>query len=236
MYNFRQKILRRATLEPIQMNMYDDLTDSSAGFWNTFIKIQNPVTNLTSKTAINIEDTGMNWNEFKDLQRNPGHIRRTEGDVADPDLSYAASTGILPGQSNAQAGSSTIGSGNNQIIKRITVYHLIDWGRKYVAYEYVNPRIEEITLDDLTWESSDPNVIDITFSYDSFHIHMPTGVSEEFIRKHATTLYPISPNLDETPIPFVNTGIDAFNTGINSAVEAATEQASNIPGFGKFFD
>lgn len=227
MYNFRQKILRRSTLNPIQLNIYDEMADTSAGFWNAFIKIQNPVTNITAATAAGIEDRGMNWADIDDYTRNLGQLRRELGDTAPPHMSYSASTGILPGINNG-----VLGSGNKNIIDSITTYHIIDWGRKFVAYEYINPRIEEITFDDLTYSDSEHNMIDISFSYDTFHIYMPDNVTEEFIRTHSTPLHPINPNLGETPFPAVNSAIDKFNTGVSSAVEGITEQVNSaIPGF-----
>lgn len=187
-YNFRQKALRRAILEPVQIQLYDDLRDASHSFWTTFIRIQSPVTNLRIDPAF-IENAGMNWANAEQYQQNLGQIRSELAEQpAQAQLANSASTGVLPGEQP-----------NAQIIKSIKVYHLIDWGRKYIVYEYVNPRINEIQMDELSWENSDPNVIDVTFEYDTFYVHFPQGVTEDEINKHMPPVYPININTDEVP-------------------------------------
>jgi len=222
MYNFRQKVLRRATLEPISIQMYDDMQDVSHSFWNTFLRIQNPVTNILTQSVL-LEENGMNWyaeNATKnDLQvirsangeqsdtpptmANPARAnvdsltadeinalppeeRRRQADIffSEPrivptgdsppivTLQNSASTGVLPG--NGDKGIPPF----KQIIKSIKLHHIIDWGQKMVVYDFVNPRINEIRLDELTWESSEPSVIDVTFEYDTFQIYYPVGVDE----------------------------------------------------------
>lgn len=232
MYNFRQKVLRRAVLNPVTIKMYDDLQDSSASFWNAFLRIQSPVTSMYPTSTQNMfENYGMNWDDIEKYKENLKLVRSARGESIDNRLNYSASTGVLP---NASSGR---GIGVTQLIKEINVYHLIDWGRKYVRYEYVNPRINSINFDELTWESSDPNVIDVEFEYDTFHIHFPLGVTDDLLQNGALpNLYPITPNMDETPLDAVNTGIDKFNTGFHSAYEAVNEAAKQIPGFGNVIE
>lgn len=246
MYNFRQKVLRRATLEPISIQMYDDMQDASHSFWNTYIRIQNPVTNIRALDT-DIEEDGMGWGDVKTASRNNlKTIRSTNGEVTDilpvdknPDglfsnislesllnlakinppaaarieerqeygptgdpapiesLRYSASTGVLPSNSQNAGGIPQA----RQLIKSIKIYHVIDWGQKVVVYDYINPRINEIRLDELNWESSDPSVIDVTFEYDTFHIYFPVGVNEETVQTpKIPPAYGINVNSDEVSL------------------------------------
>lgn len=233
MYNFRQKILRRATFEPIQIQMYDDLQDASHGFWTTFLRIQNPVTNIVNNSSF-IEENGMNWEDANELQTNTlaqirsdgGEQRRYSGA-----LGNSASTGVLPGPGGI-APLVGFGTQNKQIIKSIKLYHIIDWGRKVVVYDYIHPRINEIRMDELTWDTSDPNMIDVTFEFDTFNIFFPNGINEDIVNSHLPPAYPININSDETPIEILNTGIKTFNNAVNTAVNAVKDFAANNLGIG----
>lgn len=225
MYNFRQKILRRATFEPIQIQMYDDLQDASHSFWTTFLRIQNPVTNIY--TSVFAEENGMNWEDATRLETETlGQIRSEAGepDSRSAALSNTSSTGILPGPISGAFG--------KQLIKSIKLYHIIDWGRKVVVYDYIHPRINEIRMDELTWETSDPNMIDVSFEFDTFNIFFPNGLSEDLINTHLPPAYPININDSETPIEILNTGITNFNNAVNSAVNGVQEFAANNLGIG----
>lgn len=183
-YNFRQKALRRAILNPVDIQLYDDMKDASHSFWTTFLRIQSPVTNLVIDPMF-LENAGMSWPLPNEFGQNLGQVRSELGEVnpSPGTLANSASTGVLPGNVP-----------NVQIIKSIKVYHLMDWGKKYIVYEYVNPRINEITLSELSWEESEAAVIDVSFEYDTFRIHFPKGVTEDELNKHMPPVYPINPN------------------------------------------
>jgi hypothetical protein len=212
MYNFRQKVLRRATLEPIQIQMYDDLKDASHGFWNTFIRIQNPVTNIFSAGGKLVEQNGMSW-DIEESLTNLDVIRSVDHEqpgTTSSAINNSAGTAVLPGSNQEK-----------QIIQSIQLYHLVDWGRKIIVYNFVNPRINEIRLDELSWDSSDPNIIDVTFEYDAFNIFFPRGFSEDEINKWQPGAYPININSDETPFGALNKGIKSFNNVVGKGIDTA---------------
>lgn len=226
MYNFRQKILRRATFEPIQMQMYDDLYDVSHSFWTTYLRIQSPVTGHISDLSLGdttdyLEESGMSWldpkistatgSTLEQIRSNRGErSRRTTV------LRNSASTAVLPG-----------GNQHKQIIKSIKIYHVIDWGRKMVVYNYVNPRINEVKLDELTWESSDPNVIDVTFDFDTFQMLFPNDVTEDVINNNLPPIYPINLNTTETPFGVSSKGLDKIQDLKDSTTKTLTNVAAN---------
>jgi len=254
-YNFRQKALRRATFEPVQIQMYDDLKDVSHSFWNTFMRLQNPVTNLRLDANL-LEENGMTWTR-NPANQNMSIIRSKDGEqsstppqIENPDhqdlfsksaeeiegmsseelqafraanaeprfietgepppinvLQNSSSTGVLPGQLEQK-----------QLIKELNVFHIIDWGRKVVQYKYVNPRINEIRMDELTWESSDPNLIDVTFEYDTFQILFPVAFGEDTAKDWIPPIHQISFNSDDVPVKNLVSNVTGF-------------EPSDIPGF-----
>lgn len=206
MYNFRQKVLRRATFEPIQMQMYDDLQDASHSFWTTFLRIQSPVTQLVNGDLVNLpeflENAGMDWydpNKSTTENASLAQIRSNNGERSRDTtvLANSASTAALPG-----------GHQHKQIIKSIKVYHIIDWGRKVVVYNFIHPRINEIRLDELSWESSDPNMIDVTFEYDTFQMLFPRDLDQDTIDNALPPISPINMNSVETPFGVVSKALD----------------------------
>lgn len=219
-YNFRTKVLRRATLEPIQMQMYDDLRDVSHSFWNTFIRLSNPITNLGLSEDVDREDKGMEWT-VDEITNDTGIIRSANGTL-DPPLSqtYSAGTGALPGINQRKT-----------ILKKIQIHHVLNWGRQIVTYTFSNPRITEIRLDELTWEDSAPNMVDVTFEYDAFDIAFPNAFTEEDTTSNKIPpAFPLLPQYDETPIKAVNEGFNAFNNTVNRAVDSAAKTLNNTIG------
>lgn len=238
MYNFRQKALRRATFDPIQMQMYDDLQDSSHSFWTTFLRIQSPVTGLINGDMSNLtdflENAGMDWLDPKESTADGstlGQVRSDNGEQVGSAgrrptkvLLNSASTGVLPG-----------GNQFRQIIKSIKVHHIIDWGRKVVVYNFINPRINEVRLDELTWESSDPSIIDVTFEYDTFQMLFPNALSQDSIDKHLPPISPININTDETPFGVVSKALDKVEDLKKKASNAILggPETPTFPGSGK---
>lgn len=231
MYNFHQKVLKRATFDTMSMQMYDDLYDASHSFWTTYLRIQSPVTGQVATFSVGdttdfLEESGMNWYDPK-LSTAQGstldQIRSNKGELARKTsvLRNSASTGALPG-----------GNQHKQIIKTIKVYHIIDWGRKYVVYNFINPRLTEIKLDELNWETSDPNVIDISFDYDTFQMIYPNGVTEDLINNNLPPVYPINLNTTETPLNIISKGLDVVQDLKDSAAEAISNVFGGNPGAG----
>ncbi len=208
MYNFRTRVLKRSEFQAVTMVMYDDLKDATGSWWNTYIRLMSPVTNIAEQPLIFTEEGGMDWDTIDiDLLSSGTNLRNGSGDVnianpahtgIDPlGLSYSAGTGVLPSDSE---------NGSVNIIKAIQIMHILEFGKKMVVYTYRNPKFTEIRFNELDWEQSGPSTVECTFQYDSFEISYKGEFSDESVQSiNMPPAYPIKPDG-----PIVNIGPFSF--------------------------
>jgi len=199
MYNYRTRVLKRSEFQPVTMTMYDDLKDATGSFWNTYIRLMSPITNIVERPIQHLEEAGMNWN-LSDLETATfNDMRAGQGNrFANPDgLVYSAGTGVLPTDSD-------LGSVN--IIKWIQMMHILEFGKKAIIYAYRNPKFTEIRFNDLDWEQSGPSTIDATFHYDAMEITYKGDFSDKSVDSmDLPPAYPIKPDG-----PIINAGPFSF--------------------------
>jgi hypothetical protein len=209
MYNFRTRVLKRSEFQPVNMTMYDDLKDATGSWWNTYIRLMSPITNIAEKTPAEHEEAGMDWDVGTIDSLIQTNLRRGDGDVTKATgtstgttpigVDYSAGTGVLP--SNPFTG-----AGNIDILQSIQIIHILEFGKKMVLYTYRNPKFTEIKFNDLDWEQNGPSVLDTTFHYDSFEISYKGNFSEESVTSiDMPPAYPIKPDG-----PIVNLGPFSF--------------------------
>lgn len=201
MYNYRTRVLKRSEFQPASMTMYDDLKDATGSWWNTYIRLMSPITNIVERRfASNYEESGMDWDldQYNDLLKTDLRASNIEGiGVSPPALDYAAGTGVLP---------SSLDSGNVQILRAVQIMHILEFGKKAVIYTYRNPRFTEIRFNDLDWEQSGPSTVEASFNYDSFEISYKGNFTEESVNSlNMPPAYPIKPDG-----PVVNAGPFSF--------------------------
>jgi hypothetical protein len=72
-------------------------------------------------------------------------------------------------------------------IKSLRVNHILDYKGKKVMYDFLNPKIQNVILDELDMTQSDVNTITFTFTYDSYHVTQesggPEGIDEIYINQ-----------------------------------------------------
>lgn len=156
MYNFRTKVIKKATYQPIDMRFYDDDYNQAMLFYNAYLKSISPVANMDfegtkASRSGSYEDSGMNFDNLNADQRvQPASISTHP---------YSASIGPL-------ADSTT-----KTILNRIAIYHVYRQGRLMNIYNFYNPRIEKLGLDDLDMaDNGGGNEVSINFSYDSMYL------------------------------------------------------------------
>lgn len=207
MYNYRTRVLRRSEFQPVNMIMYDDLKDATGSWWNTYIRLMSPITNIAEKTPAEREELGMGWDVGTINTLPQQNIRQGNGDITaasgsstgidPPGLTYSAGTAVLP---------STLDTGNIDILQSIQIMHILEFGKKMVLYTYRNPKFTEIQFDELNWEQSGPSLLNTTFQYDSFEISYMGNFSEESVKSvDMPPAYPIKPDG-----PVVNAGPFSF--------------------------
>ena len=203
MYNYRTRVLKRSEFPQATITMYDDLKDATGSWWNTYIRLMSPITNIVEDAyASEYEQSGMDWNENELQSLLTEDLRTPDGNTGGintthPALDYAAGTGVLP---------SSLDTGNIQILKAIQMMHIIEYGKKAVIYTYRNPKFTEIRFNELDWEQSGPSTVEGTFVYDAFEISYKGNFTEEsVVSLDLPPAYPI-----KVDGPVVNAGPFSF--------------------------
>jgi len=151
-YNFRTKVVTKTEFDEMSMTFHDDMTNRGMLFYNTYRNAMSPVTNLGGSDTVGLIDPENSGMDFKGLFRaqNPETSIKTS--------LYSGSRGPLLGT-------------NKEILKSIRVFHVYDGGRRMNVFQFLNPRITEMALDDVDMSSSEGNEITVKFHYDSVYIH-----------------------------------------------------------------
>jgi len=173
MYNFWTKVPKKSVYEPITMRFYDDNWNQAMTFYNSYLKAMSPIANMDFPQSM--ENTGvyerqsMAFSNINQSETWPGPT---------PTHSYASSYG--PTNIDDQ----------KDIIKRITLFHVYREGRLMNVYRFFNPRILNLTLDDLDMtQTGEGNEVSFQFSYDGLNI---------------LTGYPTNPETDKGFAPDYN--------------------------------
>lgn len=177
-YNFWSRVPKRAVYEPVTMRFHDDQKNGAAEFFQFYLKAISPIARMGGYRSSQV----MNHRHLENVGLNGS--RR--------DLDTSASIGALEGDHTA-------------IIDTLSVFHLFDYGRLMSVYNYKNPKILSMNLDDLDMaEGATGSEIEFQFAYDALHITPSLSVKTE-----AATLKTI------TGEPYTNNGYiePVFTTG-----------------------
>lgn len=177
-YNFWSRVPKRTVYEPITMRFHDDQKNGATEFFQFYLKAISPIARMGGYRKTNV----MNHQHLEDVGLNGS--RR--------DYNSSASIGALEGDHTA-------------IIDTLSVFHLFDYGRLMSVYNYKNPKILSMNLDDLDMsEGATGSEVEFQFAYDALHISPALSVKTE-----ADTLKTI------TGEPYTNNGYiePVFATG-----------------------
>lgn len=141
-YNYRTKVLRKMTYDPITITFYDDSRNRVMQFMETYRKAMSPGANVSSDTHIDYEKHGMNFS-FEDGNNQTANTGN---------IFFAEDTTI------------------KNLIKSITLYQIFGHGSFVTKFVFINPRIESIEYDDLDYESNDGCMVNLGLSYDLLEI------------------------------------------------------------------
>ena len=151
MYNFRTKVIKKATLDPITISFYDDEQNRATAFYNALFRLMTPVGNQTSPDLM--EQNGMNFRGGAAIN-NIGPDSNTQGiEVNDSSASVGAYLG-----------------NRSSIIEFLDVYHVFMSGQKVNHYRFYKPRILEMNLDSLDMSSEQVTELKLKLVYDSVEI------------------------------------------------------------------
>lgn len=153
-YNFRSKVVTKTEFEDMSMTFHDDMQNYAMRFYNAYRNAVSPITNMDGTNGlIDPEGKGMDFSGFMSGS-NP-----IEHSVASN--TYTASKGPLASASSTE---------NIDMIKKIQLFHVYDAGRLMNVFTFLNPRISEMSLDDVDMAANEGNEMVVKFNYDSVFI------------------------------------------------------------------
>jgi hypothetical protein len=232
-YNFRTKVVSKTEFEEMKMTFHDDTGygkgsvegaieqgNSAVRFFNAYMRATSPITNFTE---------GLEMAKIKTLGMSTGETTKVvpiEGTTTA--YQYGASYGPLR--------KTATGADVTNIIREIRVFHVYNFGHHVNIYKFFNPRITNMTLDDLDMSAStEGNEVSFSFNYDT--VYVDTGVPMSDVQTAAqlagiqsTALYPLRYNKASDGNPKAPANIKPFGEPIAVADKCATGiNTSNPP-------
>jgi hypothetical protein len=161
-YNYRTKVATKTDYGTFQLTFYDDVQNTAHFFFDSYLNKVSPVSNINPFTDAPVNDAldeaGRGLNNF-----NFGNRHRA----------FGGSGSIGPLADDAKLG----------FIKRITIRHYyITQGLgdiDFIDYVYVNPKVVNMTLDELDMSDTEVNLITLNFNYDYVYIDRGTKQPDE---------------------------------------------------------
>jgi hypothetical protein len=151
MYNFRTQVPRRVMYQPMTMRFYDDDKNQSMIFWNAYLKAVSPISNMTFPGMF--DESGMGFDS----------------------LNSASAYGFSTHNYSASYGPTNTPN-EKDILKQINLYHMYNQGLLMNVYQFYNPRIESLVLDEVDMANgSDGTEVEITFKYDALNVSTGSG-------------------------------------------------------------
>lgn len=187
-YNYRSKFITKTTFEDMQMSFHDEIGTGETGdaqtgntlvrFFKAYMQAMSPITAVESWSALsNAEQDGMDftWDKV------------TEGVIVYPNT--ASFTSLQPQQKT--------------LIQEIRLFHVYNGGRMMDTYQFMNPRITNLTLDELDMSAgNDGSEGQLSFAYDSVYLQTGLAMNDERYDvegQFRTAMYPLRFSDGETP-------------------------------------
>jgi len=190
-YNYRTKVATKVDYGTMQLTFYDDVQNNAHNLFEVYLKMISPIANANAGRASMLANESMP-SRNKDFNIDPGTV--LEGGTG--------SLGPLPNQNGGQYGlleNITIRHWFfSQTEKRIEGPPEVDAFQvgktsienstgntldpeniSYVEYQFLNPKIINMTFDELDMATSDASTIMSTFNYDSVYINSPMSTRPE---------------------------------------------------------
>jgi len=186
MYNFRTKVARRTVYPPVTMTFYDDNKNNAFLFYTAYMRAMSPIANMQ------MADSGDQVGNYE--ARSMGFASSMNGTFSSTDPAtrrYAASLGPL-------------NDGVRNVVGRIRLFQVFDYGRAMNIYNFYNPRVLNFGLDELNMaESGDGSEFEFTFDYDGMYVqpgwdvHNTKEINIRDLSGGNTLFYPIDPIFNE---------------------------------------
>lgn len=164
-YNFRSKVITKSEFEDMSMTFYDDSRNSAATLMSAYMSAMTPIVNNLSMPANRYEEQGM---------LNSTYTMETINQATNAGAN--ASTISQPNVTGSSSSTGPLQNDLNTVINKITLFHIIDNGRRVDAYTFINPRVVSFSMDEVDMTVSEVNTVEMKFTYDN----LITDLSADF--------------------------------------------------------
>lgn len=200
MYNFRTKVAKRATFAPLNLSFYDDEQNNATAFYNALLRTMSPITNSANNNFY--EESGMEFGGGPEMDL----VGTGSGTQGIPSYRHAAS--ISPYLGN-----------NTSIIDSIVLHHVFMGGQRVNSYTFYNPRVVNMSLDQMDMTAGETTELRMEFAYDGLNI-----VNNEPLAMVAGA----DTRLDERPGIRYPLGGNGWNEGTWSMATAGTQAPAGL--------
>jgi hypothetical protein len=153
----------------MKMTFYDDIRNAATQFYTTYLNAVSPISNIDPMTGATypelLQQQGMMFDDEWDVT---GKTTQIPGMILDqiPGNRYAASAGNLASTGDSLA---TVRE-ESTVFNQIRLYHVFDYGNRMTVYNFANPRIVQLSPDDVDMASNEGSELSINFSYDTVFV------------------------------------------------------------------
>jgi len=148
-YNYRSKVATKTEFSEMTMSFHDDILNMATGFYTAYMRASTPITNLYDVSQDMLEELSMGFDDGVYTKDDTYGITISD---------YASSKGLLANDEKT-------------IFKEIRLYHVYNSGNKVTIYHFYNPRITNMSLDDLDMSvGSEGSELNLSFVYDHLHV------------------------------------------------------------------
>lgn len=224
MYNYRTKIPKRTVYNPVSLKFYDGGDNSAMRFYEAYLKAMSPIANLINNDPKNYQATGMDFSRM-----NSSNV----SNINNASHQYSASLGPL------------INDSGFNILGKIRIYHVYDYGKKVNLFSLNNPKLVELNLDELDMTAGTTvNEVSIKVEYDGLFLETDLTLSADGGVLIKNNVFDgvgglngsVSPNEQQSSEIFdilntTNAGIVEKAGGIVNITNTATTQAKKFKNF-----
>ncbi len=165
MYNFRTQVPKRTIYDEMSMKFYDDDYNNVMQLYTTYLKLVSPIANLDN------EIVKMDPLDLYDIQGGGMGFSTGNTTYSDNVTSSIAGFQNTVGQTYpASFGPFGSDPSTRNVLRAIRLFHVYRQGRMMNVYNFYNPKITSMKLDDLDMAESGPTEVTFTFKYDSLYI------------------------------------------------------------------
>ncbi len=152
MYGFQMPVVKRTKFDPMTYTFVDDNQNQMMNFFSSATRWMSPIVNKDPGELIELTQYDFRMYSATNVDGINSPPQKTPH-------SYAMSANPHP------------------FIDSIRLYHVYEYGKYYNLYNFCNPVITELSLDDLDMSSSDGTTLKLVFDYTHYNLEVGKQMS-----------------------------------------------------------